>query len=61
MSLCNEALLVTYRSAATDQRSRETMNDDAETRKPATVSFATALGENTGGVVFGEYDVQAKR
>jgi hypothetical protein len=37
------------------------MNDDAETRKPATVSFATALGENTGGVVFGEYDVQAKR
>ena len=28
---------------------------------PSTVSFATALGENVYGLLFGEYDVQAER
>ena len=41
----NEGLLVAYQS---------------ETRNPATVSFATALSENAGGVLFGEFDVQVE-
>ena len=37
------------------------MNDDAATRNPATVSFDTTLGENAGGVLFGDVNTMFKR